>query len=349
MHTRTHLLATSLLLAASGASLHAQSAERFTVAGDRIAIWNIAGRATIEPTTGNEVVVEVTRGGEDGARLTVESTNGRLVVKYPSRGIQYRSGRDWNWNLTLSVLEDGTFSGDYSDESDGRAVRVSSRTGEFEGHADLRILVPSGRRVQVNLGVGEIDATNVDGDLELRTRVSSVRAIGSKGRLAARTGSGRVIVERSEAEVQASTGSGSIELRNITGREVRASTGSGSIEGADITTDRFDANTGSGGMRIDDLSARDLRASAGSGAIRLTLTKVADANIRTGSGGVELTLPASANVEVDISTGSGGISSDFPVTMDEVRRRELRGRIGTGADGRVRVSTGSGGARLYRR
>lgn len=51
----------------------------------------------------------------------------------------------------------------------------------------------------------------------------------------------------------------------------------------------------------------------------------------------------------DANTGSGGISSDFPVTMEQLRRNTLRGTIGTGADGRIRASSGSGGVRLARR
>jgi lia operon protein LiaG len=54
-------------------------------------------------------------------------------------------------------------------------------------------------------------------------------------------------------------------------------------------------------------------------------------------------------VEVDISTGSGGISSEFPVTMQTIRRQELQGTIGDGSGGRIRVSTGSGSVRLVQR
>jgi hypothetical protein len=74
-----------------------------------------------------------------------------------------------------------------------------------------------------------------------------------------------------------------------------------------------------------------------------------DITTRAGSGSVEISLPAGANVEVDVTTGSGGITSEFPVTMESIRRRELRGRIGTGADGFLRVSTGSGSVRILRR
>jgi DUF4097 and DUF4098 domain-containing protein YvlB len=102
-------------------------------------------------------------------------------------------------------------------------------------------------------------------------------------------------------------------------------------------------------MDIEELTAGDVRASAGSGSIRLEMTKLADAVIRAGSGSVYLTLPPVINVDVDINTGSGGISTDFPVTMEGLRRSELRGRIGTGEDGRLRMTTGSGSVRLMKR
>jgi DUF4097 and DUF4098 domain-containing protein YvlB len=246
------------------------------------------------------------------------------------------------------VTDDGTFSSD--NDWSGRTVRVRSSGSGFEGHADLRIQVPRGQRLQLNVGVGTIEASNVDGEIELRTRSSPVSTRDTKGVLVARTGSGRVTVERAEGEVTASTGSGSVELVAVRGGEVRASTGSGTISGRDVSAERFDASTGSGGVRIESLATDRLRASTGSGSVRLELTKVPRESVaRTGSGSVELTLPDDASVDLDISTGSGGISTEFPVTMDVVRRRALRGRIGDGDGNSLRVSTGSGGVRLRKR
>jgi lia operon protein LiaG len=330
-------------------SLTAQSSERFTLRGDRVAVWNLAGRVTVEPTSGSEVVVEVTRGGDDGRRLSVESSADRLVVRYPDRDVVYREVRRSNFNVRLTVANDGTFESGYDEMARGRSVALRSSGGGLEAHADLRILVPRGQRLRLMLGVGEIDASNVEGDIELSTRVTGVTATGMKGRLSARSGSGTVRVERSEADVVATTGSGSVELRNVKGREVRASTGSGMVTGYEIAAERFETSTGSGGVRVEELTADDVRASAGSGTIRLEMTRLADAVIRTGSGSVNLTLPPVVNVEVEINTGSGDISTDFPVTMEGIRRRELRGRIGTGEDGRVRVTTGSGSVRLLKR
>jgi lia operon protein LiaG len=342
------LLFAAAVVPAVAASLGAQSPERHTLAGSRVSIWNIAGRAIVEPTSGREVIVEVRRGGRDGRELTISSSNERLVVQYPERDIVYRDGPSRNYETRLSVNSDGTFASD--NDWSGRTVRVRSSGGGFEGHADLRIQVPRGQRLQLNLGVGAIEATNVDGEIELRTRASPVTTRETKGVLIARTGSGRVTIERAEGEVTASTGSGSVELVAVRGRDVRASTGSGTISGRDVTAERFDASTGSGGVRIDDLATESLRASAGSGSVRLALIKMPRESVaRTGSGSVDLALPDDASAELDISTGSGGISTEFPVTMDNVQRRALRGRIGNGDGNSVRVSTGSGGVRLRKR
>lgn len=339
-----------LLLATVGSAAGAQDAERHTLAGERVEIWNLAGRATLEAGTGREVVVELRRGGDDGARLTVEASGGRLVVRYPDRDIVYRDGPTWRGETRIRVSEDGTFTND-SDDWGGRSVRISSGGGGLEAHADLRIQVPEGQRLTLNLGVGSIEATNVNGEIELRTRSSAIVATAMKGRITARTGSGSVRIERSQVDdLIASTGSGGVELTEVAARTVRASTGSGTIEAQGVTAERVDASTGSGGVRMDGVSSADVRASTGSGRVRLDLlTTPRDLSVRTGSGGVALTLPAATNAELDIGTGSGGISTEFAVTMDNVRRNQLRGRIGTGADGRIRVTTGSGGVQLYRR
>lgn len=88
-------------------------------------------------------------------------------------------------------------------------------------------------------------------------------------------------------------------------------------------------SSGSGLDAHADLAADKIRAGAGSGTIRLDLSQVATSDT--------------------IRTGSGGINTDFPVTMEGYRRNALRGRIGDGGEGSLRISTGSGGLRLMKR
>ncbi|MBX3175391.1 MAG: DUF4097 family beta strand repeat protein [Gemmatimonadaceae bacterium] len=344
------LLAGAALLSLATVQLGAQASERHALRGELVEIWNLAGRATVEAGTGSEVVVEVRRGGSDASRLQIEVRDGRLVVRYPDRDIVYRDERrGGSFETRLHVRNDGTFSNDW-DDRDGRSTRIRSSGGGLEAYADLVIRVPRNQRLELNLGVGRIETSEMTANLTLRTRVSHIAVRGLTGELVARTGSGGVTAERVKGDVDISTGSGGVDLREIEGQVVKLRAGSGTVEGDRVNADRFDANTGSGGVEMRALGANEIRAGTGSGGVRLELTKVAATTmIRTGSGGVRLALPASPNVEVDVTTGSGGISSDFPVTMDQVRRNSLRGTIGTGADGRIRASSGSGGVRLVKR
>ena len=79
-----------LLLRPAAAS--AQQGERYTLEGDEVAIYNLAGSLTVEPGTGT-VSVEMVRGGTDAAKLTVErgEIDGRetLRVVYPADLIVY--------------------------------------------------------------------------------------------------------------------------------------------------------------------------------------------------------------------------------------------------------------------
>lgn len=338
-------LATAVVLSLPLA-IGAQETERHILTGDRITIWNLAGRTTVESTTGNDVVVEVTRAGSDRRDLRVRAEGGELAVLYPDRTVIYRPSQRGSYSTRLYVDRDGRF----NEESGSFPVRLRSNGPGLNAHADLRILIPKGKRVEVNIAVGEIEATNTEGDLLLRTRFSPIHVSTHKGPLTAQTGSGTLRVSRVEGDAVLSTGSGSIDMQDMRATSLRASTGSGRLEGREVTVERFVGNTGSGSIRLEATTAQDLRTNTGSGSVRIDLRNTPkDLSARAGSGSVEVSLPANTNIEVDISTGSGSITSDFPVTMESFRRRELRGKIGTGADGYLRASTGSGSVRLIRR
>ncbi|MGH9023560.1 MAG: hypothetical protein ACRDV9_10750 [Acidimicrobiia bacterium] len=61
---RVPLLVVGLSLL-SVASLPAQNGERFTLEGDDVALYNLAGEVEVEPGTG-AVTLQLTRGGTDG-------------------------------------------------------------------------------------------------------------------------------------------------------------------------------------------------------------------------------------------------------------------------------------------
>jgi len=337
------LMVGALLLAAVPRPGAAQ--ESYPLAGARVALYNLAGRVDVVRGTGPEVVVRVTRGGPDAGQLEVETgeIGGRqtLRVIYPGERVVYseRSGR---FQTQVRVRSDGTFG------EGGERVSVRSSGSGIEAWADLRVEVPDGRGLEVNLAAGETSASGVSGDLVLDAGTGAVTVSGHRGALDVDTGSGRIDVRDVEGEVRVDTGSGSVDITNVRGPRIRVDTGSGSVDGSLITTDVLGVDTGSGRITLRQVTAPDVSVDTGSGSIEIDLTvDVETLDVDSGSGSVTLRVPADLGAELEVETGSGGIDVDFPVELRVMRRNELLARIGDGR-GRIRIDTGSGEVRLIR-
>jgi hypothetical protein len=347
-------VAVGLLVLSSPALLSAQT-ERQSLGGNQVAVYNLAGRITVERGTGRDVEVEITRGGRDGSRLRLErgriGDRSTLQVIYPDDEIVYtgsaRGGR-WAGRTELRIRDDGTWGGDAGWRS-SRKVRIASRGDGLEAWADVRIRVPDGRDVAVYLAAGELTATDVDADLRLDVASARVAATGTRGGLVVDAGSGGVMLRGVNATaLDVDNGSGGVAVTDVRGDQCRFDSGSGGITGDMLGCRSVQVDVGSGGVRLDRLQAETLRVDAGSGSVRLGLSRSPRTiDVDAGSGGVTLALPGSYGGDVDIETGSGGITTDFAVRTDRVGRNALRGTIGDGA-GRLRVETGSGGVRLMR-
>lgn len=336
-------LLTGLLVSA----LSAQQGERYSVAGDAVAVYNLAGRVSVEAGTGSNVVVEVVPGGDDAGELRVDriESDGRnaLVIRYPDDDIVYRNGA-WRGNATIRVRGDGTF----GESRGGDRVKVKSSGSGVEAHADLRVLVPEGKAVSVYLGVGRIDARNVRGDLNLDVASAAVRTENTRGALLIDTGSGSVRVNDAEGDVSVDTGSGSVAVNNVRGGRLHVDTGSGSVEGGEIRVGSVEVDTGSGRIDLDRVAARDLKLDTGSGSVRLELLSEIDRlQVDTGSGSVRVALPESVGADFVLDTGSGGIDLDVPATITRRQRDRVEGRLGNGG-GRIEIDTGSGSIRVGR-
>jgi lia operon protein LiaG len=341
------------LFATQGAAV-SQQAERHTVSGADIAIYNLAGVARIEGGSGSDVVVDVTRGGPDAAKLRIETGPVRdratLRVMYPDDDLVYRElGR--GSSTTVNVREDGTFGdgGDHRRSGGRRRVRISGSGGGLEARADLRIAVPAGQRVAVYLAVGQAFVSNVSGDLRVDVAAASVTADHTKGSLVIDAGSGDVRVSDAEGEVRLDTGSGNVIVNGVRGNGLSLGTGSGNVTIDRIAADILKVDTGSGDVTASAIRSRDVSLDTGSGGVRLELlTDVESLAVDTGSGDVTMTIPGEFGARVDIETGSGGIDlRGVAIKTTRLERDHLIGEIGDGK-GRVRVSTGSGGVTLRR-
>jgi lia operon protein LiaG len=349
--TRTSVFATLALVAVATAA-NAQT-ERRSLRGDRVAIYNLAGRLRVEGGAGSEVTVEITRGGRDASKLSVESGQVRgvesLRVIYPDDRIIYpemgRSSR-----TSMSYNSDGTFNENNLSGLFGRRdqIEVRGSGSGTEAWADLRVTVPRGQRIELNLGVGQVNVTNVDGEISVDVAAASITANGVRGDLNLDTGSGSVNVTDVQGNVSLDTGSGGVTLTGVRGDRINLDSGSGSLQITDVDVRELMGDTGSGGIRLSRVKARRVSLDTGSGSTDVELlSEVEDLVIDTGSGGVTVRLPASIGATVDIQTGSGGVETDFPIQMNRFERNQLRGKIGNG-NARIRIETGSGGVRLLK-
>jgi lia operon protein LiaG len=341
-------MAPRLALAAGVAS---GAAERYTVTGERIAIYDLAGALEVVPGDGSDVVVEVRRGGRDANTLRVAQgiIDGRstLRVLFPDKRIVYPNGHSTTNNIRVNA--DGTFGGrGHGLEVFARRQTISDRGAGAQAWADLTIRVPRGRTLEVRLGVGGISAQGIEGAVTLDTYSGAVRAQRIKGSLLVDTGSGAVEVQDIDGELLVDTGSGAVTLMRVRGPRLVIDTGSGGVSGNELTTRDLMVDTGSGHVALEAVRAPKIKVDTGSGGVTLGLLEdVDDVLVDTGSGGVTLRVPAMLGAEVDIDTGSGGIDSEVPLTLRSKEHGELHGTIGDGR-GRILVDTGSGGVRLVR-
>ena len=346
-HAATCALAAHLLAATSVAPLGGQEVQRLS--GPEVAVYTLAGRVEVVRGTGADVVVRITRGGADASQLRVETgpIDGRstLRVVFPGDEIVY-SAMGRRSSTTMSVRADGTF-GDGNGRG-GDRVRIRGGGNGLEAWADLVVEVPAGRTFAAYLGVGEMSATGVSGDLRLDTGSGSVTATDITGSLDVDTGSGSVGVGRVQGSLRVDTGSGGVEVSDVTGDDVELDTGSGRVRVSDVEAQRFSVDTGSGSVSLDRIAAPSVVVDTGSGSVDLELlTDVDQLDVDTGSGSVTVRAPASLGAMVEIDTGSGGIDLDFPLEVTSVRRDRVQGRLGDG-QGSIRIDTGSGSIRILR-
>jgi lia operon protein LiaG len=340
-----------LLLPTSAA---AQQGERYTLDGDDVAVYNLAGTLTVEPGTG-AVSVDLVRGGADAARLKVEQgeLDGRetLRVLYPGQSIVY-TGIEGGSSTTLKVRDDGTFGDGDDDDSErrhrGRTVRVSSRGSGLQAHADLKVKMPAGHRVSLYLAVGKVSITNVNGELMVDGHSAPVTASGTKGILDLDVGSGPVTVTRAEGELSVDTGSGPVQVTEFSGSELHIDTGSGGVTGSQLEADAIHIDTGSGDIELTAATAPTLALETGSGSVGADLRgPVSELSVETGSGDISVRAPASLAAQVEIETASGEIETDFQLQVTRHSRDHVVGQIGNGS-GRVAIETGSGDVRLIK-
>ena len=325
---------------------------RFVLKGDAVAVYNLVGELRVEPGSGSDVVVQVTRGGADAARLDVQSgpLRGRetLRIIYPEDVI---SLPDWGrgWNTTLRVRDDGTFGDSGNWRPEGREVRITGRGPGLEAYADLRVSVPAGKGVALHLGVGKAFVSNVDGVISVQVSSADVSAERTRGTLKIDAGSGNVDVHDASGDVSLESGSGDITATGLHGGLVKLDTGSGNVTLTGAEATKLHIDTGSGDVTVSGAKGDDLSFDTGSGNVDVGLTATFQSlTIETGSGDVTLRVPPTIGAEVELDTGSGDFDlGGLTIQVRRLQEDHISGTIGDGR-GRLSIETGSGNVRLVK-
>lgn len=329
-------------LASPAAQTPADSVERFTLEGDDVLVELPVGKLEVVPGSGSAVVIEVTRGGRDAGQLEIdtgEGTRPSLLVRYPVTDVVYpEMGRA---NTTTSTDMEGS-----------RVRRRFTVRGSGRGilaWTDMRVMVPTGRKVEIHHTVGRTSIAGIDARLSLEQGWGDVVSRDTRGTLALDCGSGAVTIVDAAGEVSLDSGSGEVEVTNVRGTRLSLDTGSGGVSANAVQVGKLDASTGSGSVTLSNVKADMVALDSGSGRIEIDLaTHARSVSIDTGSGGITLRLPRTFGAAFNIEKGSGGVDIDVPHEITRKSSDGVRGRIGDGR-GEINIETGSGGVRITRR
>jgi DUF4097 and DUF4098 domain-containing protein YvlB len=202
--------------------------------------------------------------------------------------------------------------------SNGTRATLEPASGRGCSDGRFEITVPVGSRVAARSWSGGVKVTGVRGDLETRTQSADVE-IRDAGRIDVESLSGDVTIRGVTGESNVHTVSGDIELAAARG-DVEIETVSGDIDLRDVAAKQIRTHTTSGDVSFSGPIAPDGRY-----------------EYNTHSGEIRLVLPADVGAQLSIGTFSGGIESDFPITLQADRTHENK---------RLSFTLGQGSARI---
>jgi len=201
-----------------------------------------------------------------GARPEVHNLAGRTSVE-PGAGP----------GVVVEVLPEGRDAArlrawiDRRPEGDALWLRPGRRG---EARAAVRVRVPPGARLLVQVGAGAIEARDVCAELGLRAVEGGITLVRVRGpRVVARSSAGPVWAEEVEGDdVALTTQAGSLTARGVRARRIRLETGAGSLEATRIEAGRLDVEADAGSVTLERVRADTLRLDADAG--RRTLRDV---------------------------------------------------------------------------
>ena len=257
---------------------------------------------------------------------------GTLNVSCPG-GTVIVSGAEKNEIRVRARSENGAIR--FTSNGTRASLEPASGRGCSDGHFD--VTVPVGTKVAAATWSGSVSVTGVHGDIEAHSQSGDVQVRDAGDRLDVESLSGDVMISGVKGESTISTISGGVTLTTARGNI--------SVESV------------SGDVNLRDIVARQIRTHTTSGDVSF-VGAIFDAGryeFTTHSGEIVLALPSDIGAELSVSTFSGGIESDFPITLKagehgigSAQAKRLNFTVGRGT-ARIIAETFSGDITLKRR
>jgi DUF4097 and DUF4098 domain-containing protein YvlB len=222
-----------------------------------------------------------------------------------------------------------TESGGIRFTSNGSRAILEPASGRRCSDGHFEVTVPSTARVVATSWSGSVSVRGVHGDVETHTQSADVEVRDAGARLDVESLSGDVTIQGVKGDASIHTMSGGVELSGARG-DVEIETVSGDLSLRDVTAKQIRTHTTSGDVDF-----------AG------TILDAGRYEFNTHSGEVRLRLPANVGAQLSVSTFSGGIESDFPITLKtgepggSMRSKRLDFTLGQGS-ARIIAETFSG-------
>jgi DUF4097 and DUF4098 domain-containing protein YvlB len=228
------------------------------------------------------------------------------------------------WDRDQVRVHATTESGGVRVDASSSRVIVEPRGGYGSGgESRFEITVPIGTRIVARAQSGDIAITGTHADIDARSQ------------------SGDVKIEDAANRLDVGTLSGDIEVHSAIG-DVQIKSVSGDVRVTDFKGD-FEGETVSGSIDLTNAVGRLVRSHTTSGDLSYegSIDPAGRYELSAHSGDIRLAIPSNTSAQLSVSTWSGGMETDFPVTL-----RPGEHGIGSGQAKRFTFDIGGGAARI---
>lgn len=253
--------------------------------------------------------IDTTFAFDKNGSVTVSAASGNIVITGWSRD-----------QVHVRAVSD-----DDNIRMDASSSRMTLEAGSSRRGSDTRF------EVSVPLGV-RVVATSRSGDISIR---------GTHGQVEARAQSGDIDIDDVTMRLDANTLSGDLTASNISA-DVQITTISGGVRLTDVRGS-VEVGTVSGDVDLRGVSAKLVRAKTTSGDVTFegAIDGAGRYEFGAHSGDIRLRIPRETSAQLTVSTWSGGINSEFPITLKPGEHG-----IGAATTKRFTFEIGGGAARI---